>query len=162
MCFSSPISASFPLQMGLARLCHLDIRHGHRSCSGQWNMSEKWCVLLRGRIVWGLLQDSPSFIPWAQQSATFQMVVLSLACCPNQGQHGAEPPADSWWTWTQMRNKPLLFEATVIWSLLAITTKLAYTTAIECLCDFGEATDMLHPSVFSPVSFQKMAPCSSS
>lgn len=48
------------------------------------------------------------------------------------------------------------------WSLLAITAKLAYTTAIECLCDFGKATDMRYPSVFSPVSFQKMATRSSS
>ena len=42
--------------MGLAHPRHLDIRHGHNSCSGWGNTSEKWCVSLWGRIVWGLFR----------------------------------------------------------------------------------------------------------
>lgn len=49
----------------------------------------------------------------------------SSICPPKWGQHGPEPPTNPWWTWTQTRNKPLLFKATEIWGLLVITAKLA-------------------------------------
>lgn len=61
------------------------------------------------------------------------------------------PPANSWWTGTQMRNKPLMCKATEIWGLLVITEKLAnsdYGSHGIAVC-LRESYWRLQPSVSS-------------